>query len=241
MSFISDFIEGISNNLESTKITDMEGTGFISNEGLSEYLTDVIPPDHMNECPLIDFEPTHSEFQERPNTLAFYIEGSNEIRLSDHFENPEEFLDTVVHEIGHNEYFNDFSENPENLAKWEGLHLASKEQYERFGIGCVSDYAATCMEEDWAESYSAYIRDPDLLKWHSMEKYEFIKEHFKGREYLPQEYIGNDIFVAKQTNLQDAFAQVKKFGMDNFLNIVKGGDIQDTGNTIHCFDKLASS
>lgn len=74
-----------------------------------------------------------------------------------------------------------------------------------------------------------------------MEKYEFIKEHFKGREYLPQEYIGNDIFVAKQTNLQDAFAQVKKFGMDNFLNIVKGGDIQDTGNTIHCFDKLASS
>ncbi len=48
----------------------------------------------------------------------------------------------------------------------------------------VSAYARTNEREDFAESYKAYVHDPERLKRRSLAKYKFMHHYvFKGREY----------------------------------------------------------
>ena len=67
---------------------------------------------------------------------------------------------------------------------WNDLHAESMVQYNEEGTGFVSDYARTNQSEDFAESYAAYIRDPEGLAFQSQEKYDFMRDYvFGGREY----------------------------------------------------------
>ncbi len=244
MDFNKNFYEGMLENLNETQFSDFEQCNVISNEGLHDYIMEVIPASHIDECRCIDYEPNDRIFKEYPTALAYYNTLTNEIRVGDYsrFDSDEGFLDAIVHEVGHNEYNNDFSENSANVERWNELHNNSLESYYTSGIGCVSDYAATDAEEDFAETYSAYIRDPELLKFHNMEKYNFMRDVvFDGREYRETVYIGNDTFVTPPATLQAVMNYGANVSMEDFLEITRGGNIDDIKNTIRCFDKVAAT
>lgn len=172
-----------------TEICNFEGCQLTNNEQLAGYLSENLPPSHLEGCPAIEFDPNNSLFQESPNTLGFYETGSHAIHICDEsrFANGSAgLLDTVIHEVGHNTYAGFVEINPELDAKWQQLHQNSLEKYNAEGTGFVSDYATTNKFEDFAESYKSYVRDPEKLQFLCPEKYEFLHDYvFSGREYQP--------------------------------------------------------
>lgn len=96
----------------------------------------------------------------------------------------ETVLDTLVHEIGHNVHMNIRRDDFELDVRWAELHRQSQEQFTHNGRGFVSGYAQTSKFEDFAESYRAYIRQPETLIYYSPDKYEFMRTViFAGRQY----------------------------------------------------------
>ncbi|HPS91112.1 MAG TPA: hypothetical protein PKV33_03055 [Methanothrix sp.] len=173
----------------STEICDFEGCRLINNEQLANYLSETIPPSHLEGCPYIEFDPNNPQFTEFPGTLGFYECGSHAIHIAGDgcFPNgAEELKNTVTHEIGHNAYADIVENNPELAAKWEALNRESWQKLNAEGIGFVSDYAMTNKLEDFAESYQAYTRDPEKLQIMNPDKYAFMHDYvFAGREYQP--------------------------------------------------------
>jgi hypothetical protein len=175
--------------VSSTEICGFEDCELINNEQLANYLTETIPPSHFEGCPSIEFDPYHSLFIDNPNTLGFYECGSHAIHVcqeSRFSDGVEGMVDTVIHEIGHNAYFDIIEYNPELNSQWETLYSESWLKNLSEGTGFVSDYAMTNKYEDFAESYKIYVRDPEILQVMSPEKYAFLRDSiFSGREYPP--------------------------------------------------------
>lgn len=172
-----------------TAVCNFEGCALLNNEQLSGYLSETLPPSHLEGCPSIAFDPHHEVFASDPCTLGFYECDSHAIHIADETRFPggaEGVLDTVVHEVGHNAYAGLIETNPELAARWEALNAESWQKLLTEGTGFVSDYATTNQYEDFAESYRAYVRDPELLQILSPEKYAFLQDYvFAGREYQP--------------------------------------------------------
>jgi len=172
-----------------TEICNFEGCELINNEQLANYLSETIPPSHLEGCPGIEFDPNNPQFTECPGTLGFYECGSHAIHVAGEgcFPNGAEGMkDTVTHEIGHNAYAGIVENNPELAAKWEALNTESWQKLLTDGTGFVSDYATTNKYEDFAESYRTYVCDPEKLQILSPEKYAFMHDQvFAGREYQP--------------------------------------------------------
>ncbi|MGB7413740.1 MAG: putative zinc-binding metallopeptidase [Thermosynechococcaceae cyanobacterium] len=172
----------------STEIGGFEGCELINNEQLAGYLKETLPPSHFEGCPSIEFDPSHPLFIQSPYTLGFYECDSHAIHVGDESrfsEGAEGMKDTIIHEVGHNVQSNFAEDNPEFDEAWARLHVESWQTYMNEGIGFVSNYATTDMYEDFAESYKTYVRDPELLEFHSPEKYEFLRNNvFSAREYL---------------------------------------------------------
>lgn len=88
----------------------------------------------------------------------------------------ERMENTLAHEVGHQTQ-NMYLKNSDHK-KWEKL------SGERLKNKCVSEYARTNSHEDFAESYKAYIHDPESLKKANPEKYNYMRDSvFSGREY----------------------------------------------------------
>ena len=172
-----------------TEICNFEGCTLLGNEQLAGYLNETLPPSHLEGCPRIEFDPHNYEFVNSPGTLGFYECGSHAIHIADETRFPggaEGVLDTVTHEVGHNAYAGLIETNPELAAKWEALNAESWQELLTDGAGFVSDYATTNQYEDFAESYMAYVRDPEKLQILSPDKYAFLHDYvFAGREYQP--------------------------------------------------------
>jgi len=172
-----------------TEVCGFENCELMSNEQLGNYLSETIPPSHLEGCPSIEFDPQNYEFMNDPQTLGFYECGSHAIHIADETrftEGAEEIIETVIHEVGHNAYAEIIETNPILEAQWEGLNAGSYLQFLVDGTGFVSDYARTNQYEDFAESYMTYIGDPEKLQMLSPDKYEFMYDHvFAGREYAP--------------------------------------------------------
>ena len=172
-----------------TEICNFEGCTLLGNEQLAGYLNETLPPSHLEGCPCIEFDPHNYEFVNSPGTLGFYECGSHAIHIADETRFPggaEGVLDTVTHEVGHNAYAGLIETNPELAAKWEALNAESWQELLTDGAGFVSDYATTNQYEDFAESYMAYVRDPEKLQILSPDKYAFLHDYvFAGREYQP--------------------------------------------------------
>lgn len=173
----------------STEVCNFEGCGLLSNEQLTNYLNETLPPSHLEGCPSITFDPNNHEFINSPSTLGFYECGSHAICIADEArfsEGSEGVIDTVTHEVGHNAYAEIIETNSGLEAKWQALNAESRQQLQMDGTGFVSDYAMTNKYEDFAESYRTYIRDPEKLQILAPEKYEFMQDYiFAGREYQP--------------------------------------------------------
>jgi hypothetical protein len=193
---ISPGVEGLNKNgleakeyLGTTEISHFEGCGLISNEQLSGYLREILPPTNLENCPAIEFDPYNSLFAWNPGILGFYEPLSHQIHIgpSERFFNSiEGLLNTVIHEVGHNAYAGLIEKRLELATKWESLYRQSWDHYMKDGTGFVSSYAATNKFEDFAESYMNFIKNPENLKIMSQEKYSFMRDNvFAGLEYRP--------------------------------------------------------
>lgn len=170
----------------STEICNFEGCHLINSEQLANYLHETVPPSHLEGCSSIAFDPNHPVFLESPNTLGFFETNSHRIHISDETRFPngsEDVLNTITHELGHNVQACLIEKDPELSEKWKQLYQESWDKVAASEPGFVSEYAKTNQHEDFAESYRAYIRDPEKLQILAPEKYQFMHDYvFAGRE-----------------------------------------------------------
>ncbi|GAB4207978.1 MAG: hypothetical protein OHK0022_36950 [Roseiflexaceae bacterium] len=166
-----------------TEVGRFEASGMLTSEQVAAYLRTELPLSHLDGCPSIFYEPTAPQFS-NSSTLAFFTIASHEIKIGpvERFEDAEDMLGTIVHEVGHNVHENIINQHPDLAAAWEHIH--GGKFAEIFGDGFVSDYARTNQYEDFAETYRVYVRDPELLQVINPEKYNFMYNYvFGGREY----------------------------------------------------------
>jgi hypothetical protein len=158
-------------------ISDFEASGLITNEQVENYLRQTIPLTHLDRCQRIKYIPKIVDAHSTPASGRFiplvrYIS----VYAVEGPQGPADILDTLTHEVGHNVHHNMRIDNLELANHWEELHKQD--------LGFVSDYARTDEFEDFAESYRAYVREPQILLLYSPVKYEFMRvEVFAGQEY----------------------------------------------------------
>lgn len=167
-------------------IVNFETSGLLTNEQVQLYLSQTIPPAHLNHCRVIEYQnrtvsshatPVSGSFTPMFRQIYVYA-GSQE------FQNNGRLLDTLVHEIGHNVHYNLRRDRWELATRWTELYRQSQDLFARERLGFVSDYARFNDYEDFAETYRAYIHDPDLLRLLNPDKYEFMRVNiFEGIEY----------------------------------------------------------
>jgi hypothetical protein len=103
-----------------------------------------------------------------------------------HHDSSKIMYDTIAHEIGHNA-----AENlePELVNQWNTLYECSSERLISSGgeqDEFVTEYATITSAEDFAETYSFYVNDPEFVKAVCPQKYDFMKNYvFDGLEFVP--------------------------------------------------------
>jgi len=150
-------------------------SGLWDDHGVETFVEENIPPEHLTNLNGITYmEDPEAESQ---GIMAQWVGtwgGDNYIFAFSH-DDPDQLRETITHEIGHNAQDATIGWDTELAQEWENLHQQSDER--------ISWYAATDPAEDFAECYSAYINDPELLQKISPAKYDFLKEHvFSDRE-----------------------------------------------------------
>ena len=132
-------------------------------EGLREivYLPEFAQAAAALPCPVMPhFEPK-GEFVQRERRIFVYA-----------FDRPDLLFQMLYHEIGHYVFY---------------LVIGSrvkKHWVTRMSPGscCVTPYAGVNPQEDFAETYAFYLRDPGFLERESPEKYAFMHDQvFSGR------------------------------------------------------------
>ena len=172
------------------RVEGFDKSGVTTDKEVKEYLKDTFPERHANNITMEsvkyndkyvgdkkETELGHWEKKELGKDLDIYnkdivinrqTEGGNVSR--------DEIEATLAHEVGHQTH-NMYFDNSDRKG-WEKL------SGDRPQNKCVSEYARTNSHEDFAESYKAYIRDPESLKKADPEKYNYMQNKvFSGREY----------------------------------------------------------
>jgi hypothetical protein len=160
------------------KIYDFEASGVVTNEEVETFIRDTLPLSHLDRCFRIRFVSQAMEVRSTPAAGRFVpvIRHISVYPVAGGVLTPQDIFDTITHEVGHNVHYNMRIDNLELATEWENLYHQD--------AGFVSAYARTNEFEDFAESYRAYVRDPETLLLLSPVKYEFIRvEVFEGYEY----------------------------------------------------------
>lgn len=169
-------------------IGNFEASGVITNEQIQEYLRLTLPLNHLDNCLGIRYIDKLVSVHATPAAGKF-IPLFRQISVYQHgglAQSAEAILDTLTHEVGHNVHFNIRIDDWDLAVRWRELHEQSLGLFAERGLGFVSDYARVDRFEDFAESYRAYVRDPERLRALSPDKYEFMRrEIFANREYFP--------------------------------------------------------
>ena len=161
-------------------ITSFEESGLITNEEVAVYLRATIPAEHLDRCVRIRYIPLAVEQGATPVAGRFIplFRHISVFPVSGGSRGPEDILDTLTHEVGHNVHYNMRIDNLALARQWTDLHQQD--------VGFVSDYARTDEFEDFAETYRVYVLQPESLQLLSPVKYRFLQvEVFAGREYAP--------------------------------------------------------
>ena len=178
-----------------TEIRDFERSGLISNEDIARHVRDTLPSSHSEEITSIAYRPDHLLFVTNPGVLGFYRSGEITIGPIERSQWPEGLdvlqtpldegvLWTITHEVGHDVYQHYLEASPALSGDWYTLHNYSFALNASAGRGFVTAYSATDVQEDFCESYMAYVHDPERLQFYNPEKYEFMRDYvFSGREY----------------------------------------------------------
>ncbi len=164
-------------------VQGFEKAEILSNEDVAEHLSTELPEEHGDVKRVKEIEYTDEYIGDERTYIAGRCitdeHGVSKIEINR--QSPESSHDaegmkqTITHEIGHNVYYNlDEGQREE----WREVYDDSaRRQF-------VSAYARTNEREDFAESYKAYVHDPERLKRRSLAKYKFMHHYvFKGREY----------------------------------------------------------
>lgn len=252
MDFFSDYYDDSAEHFEIANVTGFDECKDYSNEAISDYISETIPPEHFTDCSSITYNPENPIFVNDHNVLGVYNTQTHEIDIADEnrFETRDEMLDTVVHEVGHNEYSHLETAKPEAINEWDKIHEASVDQYENTGFGFVSAYAQKDKYEDFAETYRTYIRNPELLQFMNEDKYTFMRDNvFDGREYSPQVYgdvatssldkqMGSHLELAKQMDHQLLENNDFYAGTDHIM--ISNPNLENVGKIYRCFEIIGS-
>lgn len=169
---------------QNIEVTGFDQSGVMGNDDVQKYLHDNLPPEHLDPNHVTDITYT-GEYKpvEGGNILGRCSTdtstGVSQIEIYNQTPNGSfdrgQMEQTLTHEVGHNVYYN---LPPEARSAWDTLSGSS--QPGQF----VSDYAQTNAQEDFAETYASYIRDPELLNDVSPQKSAFMRANvFNGRVY----------------------------------------------------------
>ncbi|MCB0164331.1 MAG: hypothetical protein KDI79_08905, partial [Anaerolineae bacterium] len=146
-------------------INNFEASGIITNEQVQDYLRRTIPLDHLENCREIRYVPRQAAAHGTAISGSF-IPVYREIYVyanTASLRGADDLLDTLVHEVGHNVHYNIRRDNFALDVEWAGLYQDSLKTYRETGFGFVSTYAQTNKYEDFAETYMAYVRAPEIL------------------------------------------------------------------------------
>lgn len=170
------------------EVRGFESSGLMTNQEVEDYLHKNFPPEHVDPESLRSIEYVDMYLlDEEGNTLGCtdYNVFTDTSKIEIYRQEPRGCFDrsemehTIAHEVGHCVYHNmGWHELSPRQQAWAELSAGSApDEY-------VSEYAKTSLQEDFAESYAAYIHDPELLQEISPNKYKFMRDHiFHGREY----------------------------------------------------------
>ncbi|MBQ7593540.1 MAG: hypothetical protein IJU48_04205 [Synergistaceae bacterium] len=169
------------------EVSGFDENSELSNNEVETLIRDLLPAHHLDNCPSITCSPDHYMWDYYPDSVGLYNTDTSEILLSG-AEEINEFgtteIEVLLHEIGHNAYDSLLASDPQKIDDWANLHEESKDLFDATGLGFVSSYAQTDMFEDFAESYSEYVANPQLMQFLCPEKYDFMNQYvFDGREY----------------------------------------------------------
>ena len=159
-------------------ISDFEASGVVTNEEVEAFIRNTIPLNHLDRCLRIRYVDFVTDVRSTPAAGRFMpvVRHISVYPVAGGVRTPQDIFWTLTHEIGHNVHYNMRIDNLALANEWENLFHQD--------VGFVSDYARTNEFEDFAESYRAYVLDPEKLLLYSPVKYEFIRvEVFDGYEY----------------------------------------------------------
>ena len=169
-----------------TNVGNFSESGMTNTQEVANYIDESIPQDHLEGLDSIEY--VNSDEAREEGILGMWVDdpevGTVEIDVYPH-DDVGELYDTVSHEIGHNAE----EKIPTSAVnEWDNLYYDSSLDY-IFSLGednrFVTDYATTSTEEDFAETYSFYINDPEMVQAICPDKYDFMKDHvFNGKEFL---------------------------------------------------------
>jgi hypothetical protein len=190
-------------------VQGFEKSGVMSNDAAAQYLCDRLPADHLSHNRISEIRYTDQFDGDQNGTVLGVCRTDTQTRVSQieiNRQTPQgshdkgEMEQTMVHEVGHNAYYN---MGDQNIVAWENLSSSSKpdeyvSNYTTNGHNLTFSspglpltllpcqvYARTNGREDFAESYAAYVRDPQLLQDVSPQKHSFMRQQlFGGREYV---------------------------------------------------------
>lgn len=224
-----------------TRIAGFDGMTDAGNDLVTGFLRDNIPIEHLKGCPEIKYAPDSDIFSVLPEAGGVFYSDTNKIEIAEitPYETVTDMLGTITHEVGHNEFEQLEQLNSQAAYRWESMYAESMAQ-SNSGFGFVSEYAKTNPSEDFAESYRYYIIDPELLKFMSPGKYEFMKNLvFNGREYGSlQTAEGTRLVMNKgiADTLSGAMNESDATG-DEFISV--GDGASSVADTYRCFSMIA--
>ncbi|MGF1567287.1 MAG: hypothetical protein ACFCVD_04330 [Nodosilinea sp.] len=171
--------------VSSTEIGNFEASGWTSTGEVASFLREILPPTHLENCRNIQYESKPNA--EYSNAVGTFDCKSREIIIGESIErlpDMEDRIEPLTLQIAYNSYENVRVNRPDLLEQWSELHDQSLERNNQDGLGFVSSRANKDVCEDFAETYTTYLHDPERLKFYSPEKYEFMRQEvFSAREY----------------------------------------------------------
>ncbi len=159
-------------------IADFEVSGVVTDAQVEAFLRDTLPLSHLDHCLKIRYINRATQLHDQTAAGRFMpvIRFISVYPVEGVVLTPDDIFDTLTHEVGHNVHYNMRVENLALADRWEDLYHQN--------AGFVSDYARTNEFEDFAESYRAYVREPQTMQLLSPVKYEFMRiEVFETYEY----------------------------------------------------------
>ncbi|NEQ73379.1 MAG: hypothetical protein F6K23_10030 [Okeania sp. SIO2C9] len=193
LSELNQSVEETIERVGSTEISKFEICELVTNKEVGEYLK-TLPPTHLENIRNIQYEPEpKSEVSEAKPKFSTEIKATIKLKLPvmegwvaakiSPEEAKENFWENLTYEVGLKVYCDIGLVKLELQNKWSEIHHKSVEEYIKNGLGLLSQKGQDIVV-DFAETYAAYILDPEKLLSYSLDKYEFMKQEiFYGREY----------------------------------------------------------